>query len=328
MHNTQQSWRELLGSLIQSPSEKQRIADALGVNAFTVARWVSGESTPQRKYFSKLPKLFPKYEELLEELIQAELFPHAHSRIPPTLSIRPDVLVEYLVRTLGAYATMRGPYRAWTIRTLTLQQAIELLDPDHIGMELVIFQCVPPTSGQAVRSLCERLRKETVPQDIGIGMHILFLGAESLSGMAVGRGEPCVVQDLEQKQGPLSFRATFHGEKSAVAWPIQREGKIAGCFTAACMQKNYFTSQRLSLIEVYVNALALSFQDDEFYELDNIDLHEMPVLSLQQLSEYSTQFHERVRDLRRIHIPRLSEEEAEKLILQQMEAELLAQQHE
>src|SRR5579863_248541 len=132
MNNTQRSWRELLWSLIQSSSEKQRIADALGVNSFTVTRWVSGESTPQRKYFSKLPKLFPKYEELLEELIQAELFPHAHPRIPPTLSIRPDALVEYLIRILAAYATIRGPYRAWTIRTLTLQQAIELLDPDRV----------------------------------------------------------------------------------------------------------------------------------------------------------------------------------------------------
>lgn len=323
MNNTQQSWRELLGSLIQSSSEKQRVADALGVNSFTVARWVSGESTPQRKYFGKLPRLFPEYEELLEELIQAELFPHAHPRIPPIPFIRPDALVEYLVRILATYATTRGPYRAWTIRTLTLQQAIELLDPDHIGMELVIFQCVPPTKGQAVRSLCERRRNGTAPQDTNVGMRILFLGAESLSGTAIGRGEPCVVQDLEQKQRTFSLRASFHKEKSAVAWPIQRAGKIAGCLTAACTQKNYFTSQRLSLIEVYVNALALSFQDEDFYELGDIDLHEMPLLSLQQLDEYSIQFHERVRELRRTHRPRLSEEEAEKLIFQQMEAELL-----
>lgn len=326
MNNPQQSWRELLGSLIQSSSEKQRIADALGVNSFTITRWVNGESTPQRKYFNKLPKLFPRYEELLEELIQAELFPHAHPRIPPTLSIRPDALVEYLVRILATYATIRGPYRAWTIRTLTLQQAIELLDPDGVGMELIVFACVPPTKGQAVRSLCERMRKGAVPRDTGVGMRILFVGAESLSGTAVGRGEPCVIQEMEQKQGPISFRASFHGEKSAVAWPIQREGKIAGCLTVVYMQKNYFTAQRLSLIEVYVNALALSFRDQEFYELSDIDLHEMPLLSLQQLSEYATQFDERVRDMRRVHKPRLSEEEAEKLILQQMEAELLAQQ--
>ncbi len=97
-------------------------------------------------------------------------------------------------------ATSSGPFRSWSMRTLTLQQAIEQLDPDRVGMEITIVQCVAPAPGQRVRSLCERMGIGTVPWDSGVGRRLLFLGAESLCGWTVGRGEPGVVQDMEQKQ--------------------------------------------------------------------------------------------------------------------------------
>jgi hypothetical protein len=69
--------------------------------------------------------------------------------------------------------------------------------------------------------------------------------------------------------------------------------------------------------------VALSFRDEEFYELYRIALHEIPLLS--EKGQYSSvsQFRDRVLRLRREQQYRLSEPEAEALVLQQMEAELL-----
>ena len=54
-----------------------------------------------------------------------------------------------------------------------------------------------------------------------------------------------------------------------------------------------------------------------------IALHEMPVLSKQQEYTSIARFHDRVVSLRREHEYYLSEAQAEVLVLQQIEAELL-----
>jgi hypothetical protein len=131
---------------------------------------------------------------------------------------------------------------------------------------------------------------------------------------------------MEQGEGLLPFRRTPH-EKSAVAWPLQRGGKLAGCLLVSSTQINYFTPLRLSCIEIYANTLALSFRDEEFHDLRQIALHEMPLLSQQQASAFLTQLRERVANLRRERAFQISEAEAECLALQQIEAELLATEH-
>jgi len=323
MNHPPHTWRELLERLTERPAERQRVADALGVTPYTVTRWVEGITEPRVQNLKRLPEVFPAYQQLFSELIQAELVPNAPPlATPPADYLKQEVPSEYLVRILAAYATSSGPFRSWSMRTLTLQQAIEQLDPDRVGMEITIVQCVAPAPGQRVRSLCERMGIGTVPWDKGVGRRLLFLGAESLCGWTVGRGEPGVVQDMEQKQGPLPFRAGLH-EKSAVAWPLQRAGKLAGCLLVSSAQVNYFTPLRLSFIEIYANTLALSFCDEEFYELQRIALHEMPVLSRQQEYTSIAQLRDRVARLRREQEYSLSETEAEVLGLQQMEAELL-----
>jgi len=84
MNNSAQSWRELLGKLTENPAEKQRVAEALGVNAFTVTRWVTGESEPRLHNLKRLPDVFPPYRALFSELIQADLAPNVALRtIPP-----------------------------------------------------------------------------------------------------------------------------------------------------------------------------------------------------------------------------------------------------
>lgn len=327
MNYSPQTWRELLGQLTERPAERQRVAEELGVTSYTVTRWVDGISEPRVQNLKRLPEVFPTYSHLFSELIQAELVPNAPplstlSAVSPTL----EVPSEYLARILTAYATTSGPFRTWSIRTLTLQQAIHQLDPNLLGMEITVVQCVPPAPGQYIRSLFERMGVGTAPWDSKVGWRLFFLGAESLAGWTVGRGEPGVVQNMEQGDGLLPFRRTPH-EKSAAAWPFQREGKIAGCLLVSSTQVNYFTPLRLSCIEIYANTLALSFRDEEFHDLRQVNLHEVSVLSQRRASTSLTQLRERVANLRRERAFQIPEAEAECLALQQIEAELLEAEH-
>lgn len=325
----QQTWRELLGKLTERSEERQRVARELGVSPLTVTRWVNGDTDPRANNLKKIPEIFPQHRDLFTELLLADYFPLASPRtLPPVTRARPDapstseVPSEYLVRTLATYAVTSGPFRPWSLRNLSLQQAIKLLDPDQVGTEITIAQCVPPRSEEPVASLCEIMGVGTPPWPGGVGRRLLFLGAESLAGWTLERGEPGVVQDMSQEQGPLPFRPGAH-EQSAAAYPLQREGKLAGSLLAICTQVDYWTADRLSLLEIYANLLALSFRDIEFYPLARMNLREMPQLAPAQQQAFASRFRERVRRLRRAEQERLTEAEAEIRILQDMEAELL-----
>lgn len=329
MNSPSRTWRELLGSLTAVPSERQRVAEALGVNAYTVTRWVNNETEPRAGTLKKLPDIFPTpYREQLLDLIHAEFFPQLSSGPSPPAD-RPqsdEAPVEHLARTLAAYASISGRFRAWSIRSLTLQWAIGQLDPDQVGMQLTVVQCTPPRPGQSVRSLCEQVSVGTAPWDSGVSRRLSFLGAQSLPGWVVGRGEPGVVQDTEQNHGSLPVRPDPY-EKSAAAWPFQREGKLAGCLLVESTRANYFSPLRLSWIEIYANAASLSFRDEEFYDLRQIALHEVPVLSVPPASLSLAQLRDRIANLRRERGYQLSEAEAEVLALQQMEDEWFAAAH-
>ena len=66
---TLQTWRELLGRCVQTPPERQRIADVLGVAPITLTRWVSGEVNPRPQYLRKLLVALPQYRERLLALL-------------------------------------------------------------------------------------------------------------------------------------------------------------------------------------------------------------------------------------------------------------------
>lgn len=329
MHSTSGTWRELLGRLTTVPSERQRVAEALGVNAYTVTRWIHQETEPRAGTLKKLPDVFPSpYRQQLLELIHAEFFPQRSSdSFPPTSHpLSDEIVVEHLTRTLAAYASIGGRFRAWSIRILTLQWAIGLLDPDQAGMRLTVVQCTPPRHGQSVRSLCEQMSIGTAPWDNGVSRRLAFLGAQSLSGWVVARGEPGVVQETGQNHGTLPVRSDSF-EKSAAAWPFQREGKLAGCLLVESTKEHSFSPKQLSWMEVSANAAALSFRDEEFYDVRQIALCEAPARPMASSSLSLAHWRERIAKLRHEQEYRLSEAEAEVVALQQMEEEWLDAEH-
>ena len=194
-------------------------------------------------------------------------------------------------------------------------------------MEVVVIQCVPPTLEQSVRSLCERIGVGTIPWNSRVEQRLRFLGAESFAGWAIGRGEPRIVHNLALLQETLAIGSAPH-EGSAVAWPVQRGGRLAGCLQVVSAQQSYFTPAHLSSVELYANALALAFRDEEFYPLSEINLHIMPALSTQDDDTALARFRERIGHLRSQQEAPFSQSEAERLILQEMEASLLHMEEE
>ncbi len=276
------------------------------------------------RYFKRLPDIFPQHRALFSELIQAELSLAISSlQSPPIGHLKSEVSSEFLVYAFAAYATTSGPFRTWSLRSLTLRRAIEHLDADHLGMQLLVVQCTPPSPGQCVRSLVARMSLGTGFWESTIERRVEFFGAESLSGWTVSRGDPGVVQDLEHSTSLQPSKSCQH-MRSALAWPLQREGQLAGCLTIISTQRGFFTSTLLSFVEVYANALALSFRDHEFYPLQSIVLQKIPVLSDQKQQEQTIQFRDYVRCLRQERKNGLSEADAETLALQRLEAEVLS----
>ena len=53
------TWRELLGSIIRDPQERQRIASDLGVRTITLMRWANGESNPRLQTLHQLLGVLP-----------------------------------------------------------------------------------------------------------------------------------------------------------------------------------------------------------------------------------------------------------------------------
>jgi len=313
--DTPHTWRELLGRLIENPSERQRAAFALKMNPATLTRWVKGESDPLLGNFKKLVEIFPEQRDHFLQFFLSELSSDLSPTGIPVARIRGEITSEYLLRLIAVCATATGSFRAWSIRHLGLQQAIELLDPAQAGMEIIVVACVPPRGSQPIRSLCGRIGIGTVPWEAGIGRRLLFLGAESLAGWSVGHGVPEVVQDIARQEEALPLRVDAL-EKSAAAWPFQRDGKIAGCLLISAAQPHVFTNERLAIVEGYANALANSFRDEEFYPLSSILLHELQVPRSQ---ESLLKFQKSTQDFRRAHAFRMSEDEAEVQALQELE---------
>jgi hypothetical protein len=309
------AWRLYLATLIEVPAERQRAAATLGISEYTLTRWATSEIEPRPGSLKRLPGVFPGHEQRLTELIR-EVYDPSRA-IPGDLMLK-EIPSAFCTRVLATLARTAGPIVASSICNLVLRQAIEHFDPDLLGVEITVAQCTPFTAGFCVRSLFERMAAATPPWTKGIGKRLLFLGAESLCGYVVGTGEPGIIQDLEQEHELLPTRSSAY-EKSAVAYPLLRRGRIAGCFLVSSTQRGFFTPERIDLVEQYANLIALAYLDEQFYRPKEIRLEVMPSSSVQQ--RYTASFRRRV--LERRKTSHQGETEAELCVVQEIERALL-----
>ncbi len=273
----QQSWRDLLAELISDALERQRIANAIGINPVTITRWVANRSRPRVDNIRQLLEVLPQRREQLVALMQEEFPALATYEQEPVESIQ-EIPPAFYARIMNAFASAPTILRAPTITALILQQIIVHFDPLKQGIIVVLAQCVPPAPGAKVRSLRQVL-KRTSRQDQP-ERQMQFLGAESQAGRAVMIGRFIVVQGLAEKERRYVIRYE-PTEGSVVTCPIMKSDNAAGCLYVFVPRQNYFTQERLDLVRAYANLLIPGFEESEFYSLSDIDLGIMPSLSLQ-----------------------------------------------
>src|ERR1700738_3686557 len=146
-----QTWRELLGEIIKDPAEAQRLRNELGVHKVTLTRWSTGESTPRSYLLLNLLKALPTHREQLVRLITQEKEGLLAQEDTPR-----EIPSSFYAHVLRAVSLTPEPESArfWSICNTILQQALQMIDPERWGVELLVIRCVSGEDGN-VRSLQE-----------------------------------------------------------------------------------------------------------------------------------------------------------------------------
>ena len=281
MHNEheERTWRELLGSIIQDKAEKKRIASAVEVTEVTLVRWVKGGTRPQEENLRALLRAIPSRH--VQELtwLAAKEFPGLQDMVAQS-SIVQQIPAEFYAQMLRNYANTANSLST-NLQGVILEQALKHLDPDGLGLSVSVMACLPPAQpGGKVRSLREIGSKGSGPWKGDLGQKTMFLGADSLAGAAVMNCRLVFVQSRAEQF--MLFPAIWaENEESAAAFPIMRRTRIFGCLLVSSALPKYFTVAHLNLIEQYANLLALAFESDAFYALEDIELRVLPPYTLQ-----------------------------------------------
>lgn len=282
-------WRELLGTIVSDPAERERIANEIGVHPSTLTRWVNGETSPRQHNLRQLFYALPKHQRnqfahLLPEGFGEEEELTAH-----------EIPYSFIMDVLETRANTTDQLRCWTIRRAVLQQALKHLDPERVGLAITVVRCMPEREDGKVRSLREFEGLGTPPWGGDLEDKALLLGAESLAGHVTVSCRMEQVGDLRTNRTFLpAYQVEY--EVSAAACPIMYGSRIAGCLLLSCTQPNYFASEaRQALIKNYTHLLSLAFEPEEFRDPASIELHVMPPQYVQQ--SYFAGFRMRVLEL-------------------------------
>ncbi|HEY4383879.1 MAG TPA: GAF domain-containing protein [Ktedonobacteraceae bacterium] len=319
MNTSPPPWQVILQTIIRSPAERQRLSLALGVTSMTLSRWASGESKPQRPHLLHLVQaVYPHQRQALFEALE-QSYPELHIWLAEehTTAIPSAFFAHVLnLRTLAS-----DTMRFWRISEVVLKEALSQLDPNGLGMAVKLVQCMPPRSVDGkVRSLRERAGKGSPPWSADLEHDVLFLGMESMCGYAIE--ERHVVSDPDLRKGTAFPAYQDEYEISAAAQPIRCYNRIAGCLLASSTQVGYFSQQRLELLSIFSDLIALAFDPKDFYPPQNIEFRPLPDPKRQRplLANFRQRVTARMINQRQPY----SSPEIELAIWQEIEDELLA----
>jgi transcriptional regulator with XRE-family HTH domain len=311
-----QKWRDLLAKHIREPHERSQIALALNVGQATLLRWVNGDSKPRKQNLQRLAQILPEYRTLFTEVAAEQVDEVDKKNEEPEHVEIPSI---FYARVLNAHCNLPRIIHFSSLSEVILQQALKQLDPQRVGMEITVVQCMRPLRDGKVRSLREYIGQATPPWSRESEERVMFLGMESLAGSSVTNGRPLFIEKQQQAVNRFSVQ-WVDGEESAMAFPIMRSDRIAGCLLVSSVQPEYFhLSYRHKLIQYYAELLSVIFEPDDFYPLADIDLGYMP--PYQEQYPYIAAFRQRTANM--MIARRLNVMEAERLVWQEIEGELL-----
>ena len=153
-----QTWSELLSQIVEDPQERQRIAQEMGINPLTLSRWIRGESQPRARSLHRLVHALPRQRDLLVKLLEKD-FPGFSTDASSSVSqeVLTTIPPTFYDTVLRARALTPESLRLINVGHLVLQQILQHLDPDRLGLAAIVVLCLPPSGGQHVRSLRETL---------------------------------------------------------------------------------------------------------------------------------------------------------------------------
>jgi hypothetical protein len=153
--------------------------------------------------------------------------------------------------------------------------------------------------------------------------HTIFLGAESLCGLAVMRSRLVVVHDRQGSHELIPAHWVTH-EQSAAAYPLLHQAQVAGCLLLSGAHPYQLTETHLAVMQSYANLLALAFSPTDFFDLQDVELLPMPPYATQ--APYFEHFQQRVtQKLTQAAMTAhpITLHEAQEQVWQEIEAELL-----
>ncbi len=320
----EQDWsgfRRYLKELLQDLTVRKLIEQRTDISARTLARWVSGETEePDRKRLLSLLLALPQYRESLLATIKKAMPDFDIPLIDNTKGLSEELPLDFWIRLLETNANTPKNLHFTAIINLIFLQLQSTIDPQRIGVQLIVARCSPPSSlDSPVRSLREVMKMQshqslhTSPGDT------FFLGAESLAGYSVGTCTANVVQNIQEERR-LPVRR-IPNEQSVAAYPIQRGGYVAGCFLVSSPQQNFFAQRLQYILQIYAYLLSMAFETDAFYAPERLRLRPMPAENVQR--SYIVEFQDRVLALLQRDVS-FSRFQAETCAWQQIEEALLA----
>jgi hypothetical protein len=190
-----------------------------------------------------------------------------------------QIPASFYAHALEVYTSNPLILRGSTLGVLILQQMLDQLDPQHIGLGIFIAQCMPPSNGKI------RTVRTIVGRGTGVWRKIegqvAFHGIESQIGHAVQEQRHIITQSSEERAN--WYPPGIPDVQSVAAFPIQMANSIAGGVSLLSVQAQYFTPERLDLIRAYTDMLVLVFDQDEFQVSSMIEMGIVPDFLDQQV---------------------------------------------
>lgn len=314
------AFRTFLKDLLQDATAKRFIEQRTDISSRTLARWISGETEePDRKRLISLLYALPQYRDSLLAVITRAVPDFDVPLIDHAGTLAEELPMDFWVRLLETNANTPRNLHFTAVVNLIFLQIQSFVDPERIGVQLIVAHCTPPASPDLpVRSLREIMKMTTHQSLLKGAPETRFLGAESLSGYSVSLCQANVVQNvLEERRLPVR---KIPGGHSAAVYPIQRGGHVAGCFIVSSPQPDFFSQWLQYVLQVYAYLLSMAFETPMFYPPERIRLRPMPEEDIQR--RFIAQFQDRVIRLLQQNTS-LSRPQAETLAWQQIEEDLL-----
>jgi hypothetical protein len=258
------TWREYLDKLASSPQEMQRLAQTIGTEPVTLVRWKTGiTKRPREDHIQALLRVLPTPQALTMRRLLSLEFPHLGRIQVFAQTNRQEVSPRLYAKLLSIWAQTPQPLCTQKMQQVLFAHIIEEFDPTYQGLSLCVLGCVPPRSGEPVRSFRELGIVGTRP--FSTERPLVFRGAESLIGHVVTNFQSGALNSREE----VSFfpAAWEENQMSMAAFVISRQALIAGGLVVASAHEQFFTTERLTLLEHYAHLATLLFEPQDFYEL-------------------------------------------------------------